>query len=128
MDKLLNTGMILAIIVIAAVFLFFGIRALRQRQWSQAAMVLLLPLVVFGGIAMAASGASPGAFMGLVFLLVGAALVAIVVKYKKNPTYVDNEGKEQKAGPAMLALMGLLAAASFAGAGFILTHLDLFAG
>jgi uncharacterized membrane protein HdeD (DUF308 family) len=82
---------------------------------------------VFGGLTMAAVGASAAAFMGLALLGGGVALLIMAFKYRKNPTYVDEQGTQQSVAPGWIVAFFALGALLIVGGGFVLTHPDMFA-
>jgi hypothetical protein len=47
-------------------------------------------------------------------------------KYRKNPTYVDGEGKQQTVGSGWIVVFFALGALLIVGGGFVLTHPDMF--
>jgi hypothetical protein len=126
-----NTLVIAVVVVCSVLFaagaLYVAILKLRQQAWSDAAIYIFAPLVVFGGLTMAAMGASAAAFLGLALLGGGVALFIMAFKYRKNPTYVDDEGKQQTVGSAWIVIFFALGALLIVGGGFVLTHPDMFA-
>jgi len=127
MNTLLTVVVLLCSVVFAGACLYVAILKLRQQAWSGAAIWLYAPLVVFGGLTMAAMGASAAGFMGLVLLGGGVALLITGFKYRKNPTYVDDEGKQQTVAPVWIVAFFALGALLIVGGGFVLTHPDMFA-
>jgi carbon starvation protein CstA len=126
MNALLLIVVILLAVLFAAVSLYVAVLKLRQQAWSDAAIWIFAPLVVFGGLTMAAMGASSAIFLGLVLLCGGVAVILIGFKYRQNPTYVDDQGKEQTVAPAWIFVFFGLGGLLFIGGGFVLTHLDMF--
>jgi carbon starvation protein CstA len=127
MSTLLLIVVILLSVLFAAASLYVAVLKLRQQAWSDAAIWIFAPLAVFGGLTMAVMGASSAVFLGLVLLGGGAAVILIGFKYRKNPTYVDDQGKEQTVAPAWIFVFFGLGGLLIVGAGFVLTHLDMFA-
>lgn len=127
MNTLVIAVVMLLSVVFAAVSLYVAVLKLRQRAWSDAAIWIFAPLVVFGGLTMAAMGASSTVFMGLALLGGGVAVIIMAFKYRKNPTYVDDAGKEQTVGSGWIVAFFALGALLIAGGGFVLTHRDMFA-
>jgi hypothetical protein len=127
----MNTLVLIVVLSLSAVFaavsLYVAILKLRQQAWTDAAIWIFAPLAVFGGLTMAAMGASAAAFMGLVLLGGGVALLIMAFKYRKNPTYVDDQGKQQTVAPGWIVAFFALGALLIAGGGFVLTHPDMFA-
>ena len=70
--------------------------------------IAIFLFAVIGGLVMAIKGASATLFMGLLCLACGVVLVMMGFHYRKNPTYVDENGHEKTVGPAMLAMIFVL--------------------
>jgi hypothetical protein len=96
MNTLVVAVVIFCSVLFAAAALYVAILKLRQQAWSDAAIYIFAPLVVFGGLTMAAMGASAAAFLGLALLGAGVALFIMAFKYRKNPTYVASN---RRSGP-----------------------------
>jgi hypothetical protein len=79
-------------------------------------------IVIVGGIAMAALGGSRDTFMALALLGTGGLVLLMVVKYWRDPTYTDADGKQQKAGAGMLAFLFAIAVVLVAGGAFVMIH------
>lgn len=127
MNTLVLALVLLLSVVFAATCLYVAVLKLRQQAWSDAAIWIFAPLVVFGGLTMAAMGASAAAFMGLALLGAGAVLFIMAFKYRKNPTYIDDAGKQQTVGTGWIVVFFALGALLIVGGGFVLTHPDMFA-
>jgi hypothetical protein len=63
MNALVVAVVMLLSVLFAAGSLYVAILKLRQQAWSDAAIWIFAPLVVFGGLTMAAMGASAAAFL-----------------------------------------------------------------
>jgi hypothetical protein len=127
MNSLVVAVVTLFSVLFAAGSLYVAILKLRQQAWSDAAIWIFAPLLVFGGLTMAAMGASAAAFLGLALLGAGVALFIMAFKYRKNPTYVDDEGKQQTVGSGWIVVFFALGALLIVGGGFVLTRPDMFA-
>jgi hypothetical protein len=126
MSTLLLIVMLVPFVLFAAVSLYVAILKVRQQAWSEAVIWIFVPLVVFGGLTMAVMGASSAVFLALVLLGGSAAVILIGFKYRQNPVYVDDQGKQQTVAPAWIFVFFGLGGLLFIGGGFVLTHLDMF--
>jgi hypothetical protein len=126
MSTLLLIVMFVSFVLFAAVSLYVAVLKVRQQAWSEAVIWIFVPLVVFGGLTMAVMGASSAVFLALVLLCGGAAVILIGFKYRQNPVYVDDQGKQQTVAPAWIFVFFGLGGLLFIGGGFVLTHLDMF--
>ena len=84
--------------------------------------LILLALVIVVGVAMAASGASPDSYMGLVLLACGGMMLWTGFKYRKDPTFKNAAGEDQAVGPGMIIFMFAIGVVLVAGGLFALFH------